>query len=129
MTCIVLTPPPPPLVSHVPGRVFPVEIAHSAEELPRDWPAVMVETLLDLHLKQPLPGDILAFLTGQEQIEAAARALASRVAELPAGSCADLVIVPLYAALPPEGQVRALFFFCVREMEIFVGDGDSARSW
>lgn len=53
------------ICSHVPGRVFPVEVAHSAEDLPRDWPAVMVETILDLHLKQPLPGDILAFLTGQ----------------------------------------------------------------
>lgn len=52
-------------------------------------------------------GDILMFLTGQDEISKAVTALQAGVAELPAGACMDLMVLPIYAALPPELQVRA----------------------
>ena len=52
-------------------------------------------------------GDILIFLTGQDEISKAVAALQQGVAELPAGACMDLLILPIYAALPPELQVRS----------------------
>ena len=60
-------------------------------------------TVLQVHAEEPA-GDVLVFLTGQEEIDAMARLLGERAAVLPEGS-APLVIAPLYAALPPEQQM------------------------
>ncbi len=51
-------------------------------------------------------GDILLFLTGQAEVDRAVAKVSDAVACMPAGSCGDLVALPLYAALPPELQVR-----------------------
>ena len=51
-------------------------------------------------------GDILVFLTGQAEIDKAVRALNDAVRAAPPGSCGDLMVLPIYAALPPEMQVR-----------------------
>jgi ATP-dependent RNA helicase DHX8/PRP22 len=45
------------------------------------------------------------FLTGADEISKAVAALQAGVAELPAGACMDLMLLPIYAALPPELQV------------------------
>ena len=60
-------------------------------------------TVLQIHAEEAA-GDVLVFLTGQEEIDAMARLLTERAAVLPEGS-APLVIAPLYAALPPEQQM------------------------
>jgi ATP-dependent RNA helicase DHX8/PRP22 len=60
-------------------------------------------TVLQVHAEETA-GDVLVFLTGQEEIDAMARLLGERAAVLPEG-CAPLVIAPLYAALPPEQQM------------------------
>lgn len=52
-------------------------------------------------------GDVLVFLTGQEDIEAAISALQQRARLLPPGTPA-LLVLPLYAALPPAKQMAAL---------------------
>ena len=58
------------------------------------------------------PGDVLVFLTGQEEIEATERLLAERAAALPEGAAGrrggpkELLPLPIYAALPPEQQMR-----------------------
>lgn len=45
------------------------------------------------------------FLTGQAEIDRAVRALNDAVRALPPDSCSDLLVLPIYAALPPEMQV------------------------
>lgn len=91
-------------VFHVPGRVFPVSIAY-ATEAPQSYFETAIETVMDLHCSQG-KGDVLLFLTGQEEIERACRRLNERVRELPEEECPDMQVLPLYAALPPEAQAR-----------------------
>ena len=53
------------------------------------------------------PGDILVFLTGQEEIEACERLITERGAALPPDPARPaLLVLPIYAALPPEQQLR-----------------------
>lgn len=67
--------------------------------------AIYPPSCFQIHQEEP-PGDILVFLTGQEDIESLTRLLQERAAGLPAGS-PPLAITPIYAALPPEQQLKA----------------------
>lgn len=51
------------------------------------------------------PGDILLFLTGQEEIESMERLLKERASHL-SQHVQKLLVVPIYAALPSEQQMR-----------------------
>lgn len=57
-----------------------------------------------IHLEES-PGDILLFLTGQEEIESMERLLRERAAHLPPRAL-KLSVAPIYAALPSEQQMR-----------------------
>lgn len=57
-----------------------------------------------MHLEEA-PGDILLFLTGQEEIESMERLLKERAAHL-SPHVQKLLVVPIYAALPSEQQMR-----------------------
>ncbi|EAL72003.1 DEAD/DEAH box helicase [Dictyostelium discoideum AX4] len=49
------------------GRTYPVDI-HYLEESTSNYIQTTIQTIIDIHTTQP-PGDILVFLTGQEEIE------------------------------------------------------------
>jgi HrpA-like RNA helicase len=51
----------------IPGRTFPVETFHSKSPC-EDYVDSTVKQVLQIHLSLP-PGDILVFMTGQEDIE------------------------------------------------------------
>ena len=93
-------------VLRVPGRAYPVTLAHAADAPPSGelMPAAL-DTVWDVHVRQP-PGDVLLFLTGADEIERAARELNARVAAAPPDECGDMQVLPLYAALPPDVQAR-----------------------
>ena len=56
-------------VFRIPGRRFPVDIYYTkAPEA--DYLEAAVVSALQIHVTQP-PGDVLVFLTGQEEIESA----------------------------------------------------------
>ena len=46
------------------------------------------------------------FLPGQDDINKAVKMLNEGVAALPPDSCMDLLVLPIYAALPPDLQVH-----------------------
>lgn len=59
---------------------------------------------MQIHLTEP-PGDILVFLTGQEEIDTACEILFERLKTLGPDS-PDLIILPVYSALPSEMQSK-----------------------
>lgn len=87
----------------VPGRRFPVDIYYTkAPEA--DYVQAAVITSLQIHLKQPL-GDILVFLTGQEEIDQAAEELQGRTRNL-GNKIKELIICPIYSTLPTDMQLK-----------------------
>ncbi|KAF4120044.1 pre-mRNA-splicing factor ATP-dependent RNA helicase DHX16 [Geosmithia morbida] len=90
-------------IFNIPGRRYPVDIYYTpAPEA--NYLAAAITTTFQIHTTQG-KGDILIFLTGQDEIEAAeleisetAKKLGSRVKEL--------IICPIYANLPSELQSK-----------------------
>ena len=87
----------------IPGRTFPVEILYTKESEP-DYLDAALLTCMQIHLTEPA-GDILLFLTGQEEIDTAAEILFERMKALGNG-VPELLILPVYSALPSEMQSR-----------------------
>ncbi|CAB4281095.1 unnamed protein product [Prunus armeniaca] len=85
----------------IPGRRYPVEI-HYTKAPEADYLDAAIVTALQIHVTQP-PGDILVFLTGQEEIETAEEILKHRTRGL-GTKIAELIICPIYANLPTELQ-------------------------
>lgn len=71
-----------------------------------DYLHAAVVTTLQIHVQQP-PGDVLIFLTGQEEIEAAEELLRQRTRGL-GSKIGELIIAPIYANLPSDLQVCLL---------------------
>ncbi|KAK8793914.1 hypothetical protein WA171_003042 [Blastocystis sp. BT1] len=89
-------------IIRIQGRTFPVEVYYTPTPEPDYLEAALI-TILQLHLDMP-PGDILVFLTGQEEIESLSLLLQDKVKLLPKDDW-TLLIYPLYAALPPDQQL------------------------
>ncbi|CCC07347.1 hypothetical protein SMACR_02354 [Sordaria macrospora] len=89
----------------VPGRTFPVEIFYTPEP-ERDYLEAAVRTVLQIHATEP-EGDILLFLTGEEEIEDACRRISLEVDDMIRESDAGpMKVYPLYGTLPPAHQQR-----------------------
>jgi ATP-dependent RNA helicase DHX8/PRP22 len=92
-------------IVYVEGRQFPVHLWYTpAPEA--DFIDATLVTVLQIHLSQPLGGDILVFLPGQSDIEAVQRLIDRGLKDLPP-STPKLVVRPLYAALPQQQQMQA----------------------
>ncbi|XP_049934854.1 pre-mRNA-splicing factor ATP-dependent RNA helicase DEAH1-like isoform X2 [Nymphaea colorata] len=87
----------------IPGRRFPVEI-HYTKAPEADYLDAAIVTVLQIHVTQPA-GDVLVFLTGQEEIEAAEEILKHRTRGL-GTKIAELIICPIYANLPTDLQAK-----------------------
>ena len=87
----------------IPGRTFPVEILYTREPETDYLDASMI-TIMQIHLSEP-PGDVLLFLTGQEEIDTACEVLFERMKSL-GPEVPELIILPVYSALPSEMQSR-----------------------
>ncbi|GAB1607530.1 ATP-dependent RNA helicase DHX8-like [Argonauta hians] len=87
----------------IPGRAYPVEMLYTKEAETDYLDAAMI-TVMQIHLMEP-PGDILLFLTGQEEIDTACEILYERMKAL-GPEVPELIILPVYSALPSEMQTR-----------------------
>jgi HrpA-like RNA helicase len=97
----------PVSVCSIPGNLHPVDILYTADYCAEHLDAAL-NLVLQLHLHlENMPGDILVFLTGQEEIELAVKLLPERLRRRGPGS-APLFAVPLYATLPPAQQLAAI---------------------
>lgn len=87
----------------VKGRTFPVEVLWTREP-EEDYLDAALVTVLQIHINEPA-GDILVFLTGQEEIDTACQILYERIKNL-GPDLPELLILPIYSALPSEMQSR-----------------------
>lgn len=87
----------------VPGRTFPVEVYYTPEP-ERDYLEAVIRTVMQIHMCEG-EGDILVFLTGQEEIEEACKRIKKEVEKLEKNA-GQLVCIPLYSSLPPSQQER-----------------------
>ncbi|KAJ6005841.1 Pre-mRNA splicing factor RNA helicase (Prp43) [Penicillium sp. IBT 35674x] len=89
----------------VPGRTHPVEVFYTPEP-EQDYVEAAIRTVLQIHATED-EGDILVFLTGEEEIEDAARKIALEADEMVREADAGpLKTYPLYGSLPPHMQQR-----------------------
>lgn len=89
----------------VPGRTHPVEIYYTPE-YQKDYLDAAIRTVLQIHATEE-EGDVLLFLTGEEEIEDACRKIQLEGDELirEQGS-GPLKVYPLYGSLPPHQQQK-----------------------
>lgn len=89
----------------VPGRTHPVEIFYTPEP-EQDYVEAAIRTVLQIHATED-EGDILLFLTGEEEIEDSARKIALEADEMVReADSGPLKVYPLYGSLPPHMQQR-----------------------
>ncbi|KAJ7774724.1 P-loop containing nucleoside triphosphate hydrolase protein [Mycena metata] len=91
----------------VPGRTFPVEVFYTQEPEP-DYVEAAIRTVLMIHRAEE-QGDVLLFLTGEEEIEDACRKIKAEADDLinqDPDAVGPLTCIPLYSSLPPQQQQR-----------------------
>ena len=89
-------------VFRIPGRTFHVE-KYYAKSPPEDYVDAAVKQVMTIHLSFP-SGDILVFMTGQEDIEATCQVLSERIALL--DNVSPLLLLPMYSQLPADLQAK-----------------------
>ncbi|CAK9787247.1 putative pre-mRNA splicing factor [Cutaneotrichosporon oleaginosum] len=87
----------------VPGRRFPVDMFYT-QQPEANYIHAAVTTILQIHTTQP-KGDILLFLTGQDEIEACEENLKETMYTL-GDRVPELIVAPIYANLPTEMQTK-----------------------
>jgi pre-mRNA-splicing factor ATP-dependent RNA helicase DHX38/PRP16 len=86
----------------IPGRTFPVDIQYSRSPC-EDYVDSAVRQVLAIHVSQG-PGDILVFMTGQEDIEITCELVAERLKQL--NDPPKLSILPIYSQMPADLQAK-----------------------
>ncbi|KAF7659796.1 hypothetical protein LDENG_00292940 [Lucifuga dentata] len=91
-------------VLYLEGRQHPIQIYYTKQPQ-SDYLQAALVSIFQIHQEAPSSHDILVFMTGQEEIEALARTCRDIAKHLPVG-CGPMVVIPLYASLPPAQQLR-----------------------
>ncbi|CAN4105279.1 unnamed protein product [Withania somnifera] len=94
-------------IFHIPGRTFPVQIAYKKTPC-EDYVEAAVNQAMTIHITAP-PGDILIFLTDQDEIEATCYALSERMEQLTSSKMQpvpELLILPIHSQLPADQQAK-----------------------
>ena len=93
----------------IPGRTFPVETFFSKVNT-KDYVESAVDQAVSVHVtQQNEPGDILIFMTGQDDIETTCILLADRIDRLINDTSVEmppLTILPIYSQLPQDLQAK-----------------------
>ena len=90
-------------IFRIPGRRYAVDLHYTAQP-EANYIHAAVTTVFQIHTTQP-KGDILVFLTGQDEIEAMEENL-KETAHALGDKVAELIIAPIYANLPSDMQAK-----------------------
>ncbi|GIQ90495.1 hypothetical protein KIPB_013309, partial [Kipferlia bialata] len=90
----------------IPGRCHPVEILYATAPC-EDYVEAAMRSILEIHVTED-EGDVLLFLTGQEEIEHVCERLEARNAALIKADpdIGTMVVLPVFGGLPTEYQQR-----------------------
>ncbi|KAK9089038.1 hypothetical protein Scep_028120 [Stephania cephalantha] len=99
-----------PTILSVEGRGYNIQI-HYLEEPASDYLQAAVSTVLSVHDQEPI-GDILVFLTGQDDIDACVQSLKEEARDH-GKRYSELVVFPLYSGL--SRSIRTLSFHLLLE--------------
>ena len=102
-------------IFRIPGRTFQVELKY-LENSAEDYVDAAVKKAIAIHLKEDPEGDILIFMTGQEDVEATCYFIRKRLERLK--DIAPLLALPIYSQLPSE--LQALIFQKTKERKCIV---------
>lgn len=89
-------------VFEIPGRTFPVDVMFS-KSVCEDYVESAVRQAIAIHLGGS-PGDILIFMTGQEDIEVTCAVIADKLSEI--DNPPPCTILPIYSQMPADLQAR-----------------------
>ncbi|XP_026520850.1 probable ATP-dependent RNA helicase DHX35 isoform X3 [Notechis scutatus] len=93
------------MILTVEGRTFPVDVFYIQSPVP-DYVKSTVETVMKIHNSEG-DGDILAFLTGQEEVETVVSMLIEQARIIArTGMKKHLRVLPMYAGLPATEQMK-----------------------
>lgn len=107
-------------IFRIPGRTFKVE-SYFTKTSVGDYVDAAVKQILQIHLTLPLPGDILVFMTGQDDITCTCELVAQKLGEVLSANDRDdessaaqkrklaknqLLLLPMYSTLPQDLQAR-----------------------
>ncbi|KAG9248826.1 P-loop containing nucleoside triphosphate hydrolase protein [Calycina marina] len=90
---------------HVKGRQYTVKTYYDEKPTP-DYLDNMLKTVFQLHVAEPLPGDFLCFLTGQDEIETLKIQIEEWALKLNP-KLPKIKVMPLYGSLSPDAQQAA----------------------
>ncbi|TPX69443.1 hypothetical protein SpCBS45565_g02466 [Spizellomyces sp. 'palustris'] len=90
-------------VIYVAGRQFPVR-TFAAVQRQEDYVDSALVATFQLHMEEPR-GDILVFLTGQEEIDNLQKLIEENARNLPP-KCPKMLVTPIYAKLPTDQQAK-----------------------
>ncbi|XP_011503063.1 PREDICTED: probable ATP-dependent RNA helicase DHX35 [Ceratosolen solmsi marchali] len=90
----------------VAGRLYPIEILYTVESL-ANYVNAVVETAIKINESEG-PGDILAFLTGMDEVDRAVSLLAEHAKIVKEGQL-KLMPLPIYGSLPNSEQLKVFW--------------------
>ena len=87
----------------IPGRTFPVDVLYSKNTV-EDYVDAAVKQAIQIHLTMSMPGDLLIFMPGQEDIEVTCEQIKERLAEV--DDAPGFAVLPIYSQLPSDLQAK-----------------------
>ena len=88
----------------VEGRNYPVDVFYSKHPV-ADYVVSAVETVIVIH-KSNAPGDVLVFLTGQDEVEEACKMLKDKMKHVSQKLKYSILPIPMYSNLPARDQLK-----------------------
>ena len=79
--------------------MFPVEVFYTNKP-EQDYFSATIKTIMQIHVNEE-PGDVLVFLTGEEEIEMACTEIRNESRKL-GDTAGNVLVLPLYSTLPPQ---------------------------
>ena len=91
-------------ICRIEGRKYPVKVIYSPKPV-QDIVDASLHLIFQINYKEPMPGDILVFLTGQKSIESLEDLVTRHALDLHP-DLPRLQVLPLFGALPQAAQQR-----------------------